>query len=177
MEAAAKYISEKYGCAVLCKGGHQVNDADDLLWRDGFGKWFHGKRIDNPNTHGTGCTLSSAIASNLAKGYDLDDVRGAGQGIHLRRTGGHAGSGPRLRPHEPHVRPEGSFYGMITSTVAILFAVGYLLATVWLCRGIRLDGPGPVPGWDRLRHDVGAGHDPHPPAHRLQHHLRLLDPR
>ena len=72
MEAAAKLISEKYGCAVLCKGGHQINDADDLLWRGGAGKWFRGKRIDNPNTHGTGCTLSSAIASNLAKGYDLD---------------------------------------------------------------------------------------------------------
>ena len=72
MEAAAKVISEKYGCSVLCKGGHQINDADDLLWRNGSGKWFHGKRIANPNTHGTGCTLSSAIASNLAKGYDLD---------------------------------------------------------------------------------------------------------
>ena len=72
MEAAAKLISEKYGCAVLCKGGQKVNDADDLLWRNGSGKWFHGKRINNPNTHGTGCTLSSAIASNLAKGYDLD---------------------------------------------------------------------------------------------------------
>ena len=72
MEAAARTISQRYGCAVLCKGGHKVNDADDLLWRNGFGKWFHGKRIDNPNTHGTGCTLSSAIASNLAKGYDLD---------------------------------------------------------------------------------------------------------
>ena len=72
MEAAAKLISEKYGCAVLCKGGHKVNDADDLLWQNGCGKWFHGRRIDNPNTHGTGCTLSSAIASNLAKGYDLD---------------------------------------------------------------------------------------------------------
>ena len=71
MEAAAKLISEKYHCAVLCKGGHQINDADDLLWRDGCGKWFRGKRIANPNTHGTGCTLSSAIASNLAKGYDL----------------------------------------------------------------------------------------------------------
>ena len=57
---------------VLCKGGHQINDADDLLWRNGCGKWFRGRRIDNPNTHGTGCTLSSAIASNLAKGYDLD---------------------------------------------------------------------------------------------------------
>ena len=72
METAAKLISEKYGCAVLCKGGHQINDADDLLWRNGKGKWFRGRRIDNPNTHGTGCTLSSAIASNLAKGYDLD---------------------------------------------------------------------------------------------------------
>lgn len=72
MVAAAKAISEQYRCAVLCKGGHQLNDANDLLWRDGTSKWFNGKRIDNPNTHGTGCTLSSAIASNLAKGYDLD---------------------------------------------------------------------------------------------------------
>ena len=74
MEAAARAISEAYGCAVLCKGGHQINDADDLLWRDGAGKWFRGKRINNPNTHGTGCTLSSAIASNLAKGYGLDEA-------------------------------------------------------------------------------------------------------
>ena len=72
MERAARAISEQYGCAVLCKGGHQINDADDLLWRDGSGKWFRGRRIPNPNTHGTGCTLSSAIAANLAKGYDLD---------------------------------------------------------------------------------------------------------
>ena len=72
MEAAARTISQRYGCAVLCKGGHQINDADDLLWRNGCGKWFRGRRIDNPNTHGTGCTLSSAIAANLAKGYDLD---------------------------------------------------------------------------------------------------------
>ena len=72
MIAAAKYISETYHCAVLCKGGHQLNDANDLLYRNGDYKWFNGKRIDNPNTHGTGCTLSSAIASNLAKGYDLD---------------------------------------------------------------------------------------------------------
>ncbi len=71
MEKAAKLISEKYGCAVLCKGGHSLNDANDLLYDDGVTHWFKGKRIDNPNTHGTGCTLSSAIASNLAKGYDL----------------------------------------------------------------------------------------------------------
>ena len=71
MMTAAKLIGEKYGCAVLCKGGHSVNDANDLLYSDGEYKWFCGKRIDNPNTHGTGCTLSSAIASNLAKGADL----------------------------------------------------------------------------------------------------------
>ena len=72
MESAARAISETYGCAVLCKGGHQLNDANDLLWRGGEGKWFYGRRIQNSNTHGTGCTLSSAIAANLAKGYDLD---------------------------------------------------------------------------------------------------------
>ena len=61
------------GCAVLLKGGHQLNDANDLLFQKGKEPvWFHGKRIDNPNTHGTGCTLSSAIASNLAKGRDLE---------------------------------------------------------------------------------------------------------
>ncbi len=103
MEAAARTISQRYGCAVLCKGGHQINDADDLLWRSGSGKWFRGKRIHNPNTHGTGCTLSSAIAANLAKGYDLDRSVEAGQGLYLRGAGRHAGPGPRLRPHEPHV--------------------------------------------------------------------------
>ena len=72
MVAAAETIGRRYGCAVLCKGGHQLNDANDLLWADGKTRWFYGKRIDNPNTHGTGCTLSSAIASNLAKGCDLE---------------------------------------------------------------------------------------------------------
>lgn len=71
MIAAAETISETYSCAVLCKGGHQLNDANDLLYHNGSYQWFQGKRIDNPNTHGTGCTLSSAIASNLAKGFDL----------------------------------------------------------------------------------------------------------
>ena len=73
MIEAARRISENYQCAVLCKGGHQLNDANDLLYRDGSYRWFYGKRIENPNTHGTGCTLSSAIASNLAKGYSLDE--------------------------------------------------------------------------------------------------------
>lgn len=72
MLAAASRISGSYGCAVLCKGGHSLNDANDLLCREGVCSWFKGKHIDNPNTHGTGCTLSSAIAANLAKGFDLD---------------------------------------------------------------------------------------------------------
>jgi len=71
MIKAAKHISETCGCAVLCKGGHDLNDANDLLYAGGEMTWFQGRRIDNPNTHGTGCTLSSAIAANLAKGYDL----------------------------------------------------------------------------------------------------------
>ena len=72
MIRAAKIIYETYGCAVLCKGGHQVNNANDLLYQKGTYRWFYGKRIENPNTHGTGCTLSSAIASNLAKGHSLE---------------------------------------------------------------------------------------------------------
>ena len=71
MLSAAKFIGDTYGCAVLLKGGHSINDANDLLYANGEMIWFEGKRIDNPNTHGTGCTLSSAIASNLAKGFDL----------------------------------------------------------------------------------------------------------
>ena len=71
MEKAAAAISEKYGCAVLLKGGHSINDANDVLYQNGSIVWFKGQRINNPNTHGTGCTLSSAIASNLAKGFKL----------------------------------------------------------------------------------------------------------
>lgn len=72
MAAAAEVIRRRHGCAVLLKGGHSVNDANDLLCDDSGLRWFRGKRIDNPNTHGTGCTLSSAIAANLAKGFDLE---------------------------------------------------------------------------------------------------------
>lgn len=73
MLAAAGKISVAYGCAVLLKGGHSVNDANDLLFSNGEARWFEGKRINNPNTHGTGCTLSSAIAANLAKGFGLTE--------------------------------------------------------------------------------------------------------
>jgi hydroxymethylpyrimidine/phosphomethylpyrimidine kinase len=72
MIAAARDINRTYGCAVLCKGGHNVHDANDVLYYDGNVHWFFGTWIDNPNTHGTGCTLSSAIAANLAKGFCLE---------------------------------------------------------------------------------------------------------
>ena len=71
-EQAAKQIAEACGCAVLLKGGHSRGDANDYLYADAKGEWLCGRRIDNPNTHGTGCTLSAAIAANLAKGYTLD---------------------------------------------------------------------------------------------------------
>ena len=74
MIKAAEFIEKNYGCSVLLKGGHSINDANDLLCKNGTFVWFDGKRIDNPNTHGTGCTLSSAIASNLAKGLCLVDA-------------------------------------------------------------------------------------------------------
>ena len=73
MIEAARQIAQQYQCAVLCKGGHQLNDANDLLYfKDGY-RWFEGKRIDNPNTHGTGCTISSAITAHLALGYDIKE--------------------------------------------------------------------------------------------------------
>ena len=74
MEQAARLLSEEYGCAVLLKGGHHLNDANDLLCKGGEMQWFYGRRINNPNTHGTGCTLSSSIASNLAWGMTLPEA-------------------------------------------------------------------------------------------------------
>lgn len=73
MIQAAKKIYATYGCAVLCKGGHKLNDANDLLYINNSYQWFYGQRITNNNTHGTGCTLSSAIAANLAKGFTIQE--------------------------------------------------------------------------------------------------------
>ncbi len=73
MQQVAKLLGEKYGCGVLVKGGHAIEDANDVLYEAGSLTWFYGERIENPNTHGTGCTLSSAIACNLALGHDLKD--------------------------------------------------------------------------------------------------------
>ncbi len=76
MVEAARALAGRYGCAALVKGGHRINDANDVLFAPEFDTpvWFAGRRINNPNTHGTGCTLSSAIASNLAKGYHLAEA-------------------------------------------------------------------------------------------------------
>ena len=74
MEKAVKIISKLGSKSTLLKGGHMVNDANDLLYYDNKLVWINGKRINNPNTHGTGCTLSSAIASNLAKDYSIEDA-------------------------------------------------------------------------------------------------------
>lgn len=71
MKTAAREIGDNCHCAVLIKGGHRISDANDLLYANGTLQWFRGDRIRNPNTHGTGCTLSSAITANLAKGFDL----------------------------------------------------------------------------------------------------------
>ena len=72
MEAAGHRIAAKYGCATLIKGGHGTEDANDVLVQaDGTVTWFRETRVNNPNTHGTGCTLSSAIASYLALGDSL----------------------------------------------------------------------------------------------------------
>ena len=74
MERVAKQIGDKHGVAVLLKGGHSISDADDVLYENGNFRWFKGERINTSNTHGTGCVLSSAIASNLAKGMELEDA-------------------------------------------------------------------------------------------------------
>jgi hydroxymethylpyrimidine/phosphomethylpyrimidine kinase len=73
MESAIKIISKLGSKSTLLKGGHMVNDANDLLYYDDKLIWINGKRINNNNTHGTGCTLSSAIASNLAKEYSIEE--------------------------------------------------------------------------------------------------------
>lgn len=73
MMTAARKIRDSYHCDVLIKGGHSINNANDLLCVNGEMKWFEGRYINNLNTHGTGCTLSSAIASNLAKGFNISE--------------------------------------------------------------------------------------------------------
>lgn len=74
MQEAAQILYAAFGCAVLCKGGHWTEAADDLLYDGSQFYWLLGKHVNNPNTHGTGCTLSSAIACNLAAGMPMQDA-------------------------------------------------------------------------------------------------------
>ena len=106
MEKAAEQIYETYDAAVLCKGGHSLNDANDYLYTGDGGRWFLGERIDNPNTHGTGCTLSSAIAAQLAQGTSLEEavdraktyISGAlADGLNLGKGSGPLNHGYRIR--------------------------------------------------------------------------------
>ena len=106
MEQAAASIAQQYRGAILLKGGHLAGIADDLLYTEGKAHWFSGRHIDNPNTHGTGCTLSSAIASNLALGFPLEEsvarakeyVAGAiADGLNLGQGSGPLNHGYRLR--------------------------------------------------------------------------------
>lgn len=73
MVKAAKKIGEFFEGYILLKGGHSADDADDLLYKNSEKIWIKGERIENLNTHGTGCTLSSAIASYLAMGHDVPE--------------------------------------------------------------------------------------------------------
>lgn len=73
MIKAAEFISKLTNAAILIKGGHLEDTADDLLYNNGKITWFHGEKIDNPNTHGTGCTLSSAIACNLSNNLSVEE--------------------------------------------------------------------------------------------------------
>ena len=102
MERAAEMIGRQFGCSVLLKGGHQRQDANDLLWKeDGAMRWFYGTRIENPNTHGTGCTLSSAVAANLAKEFGLEESVKKSKAVSFRCIGVQAGSGSRKWADEP----------------------------------------------------------------------------
>ena len=104
METAAEKIFRAYGCAVLCKGGHSLNDANDLLC-DGEGcTWFAGRKIDNPNTHGTGCTLSSAIAANLAKGMELREAVAVAKEYISGALAAGLDLGKGIRPIGPRIR-------------------------------------------------------------------------
>jgi len=71
MIEAAKKINAECGCSILIKGGHSNTNSDDVLYHNGSVTVFEMQKIDNQNTHGTGCTLSSAITCNLAKGMDV----------------------------------------------------------------------------------------------------------
>ena len=166
--AAAKAISARYGCAVLCKGGHQLNDADDLLWRRRRGAVVP-RQADRTTPTPTAPAAPSPAPLRriwpraLRSGYR----RGAGEGVHLRRAGRHAGSGQGLRPHEPRrFAPaccRGGVYEMEKTTST------FQNGLIWF-------GAGGVSGGNPDRHVLcpaghGSGHGGHCAGapHRLRH--------
>lgn len=98
MEREARALEQRFGCSVLVKGGHCKEGASDVLCTGGQTHWFTGEILSNPNKHGTGCTLSSAIASNLALGMDLAESCARAKKYVERSIGANlnlgAGSGP-----------------------------------------------------------------------------------
>ncbi len=94
MESAARILSGMTSGAVLVKGGHGAIDADDLLYPRGSCRWLKGKRVETENTHGTGCTLSSAIACGLASGKRSFRSGASGETLRFR------GSSRRFRHGE-----------------------------------------------------------------------------
>ena len=108
MLRAAREISRRCCCAVLIKGGHLAGDAADLLYEEGKALWLRTRRISNPNTHGTGCTLSSAIACGLAAGCSLEEsVRRAKDYLTGALSAGlDLGHGPGPLDHMYRILPE-----------------------------------------------------------------------
>ena len=105
MVRAARDLSARYRCAVLCKGGHSPDGgANDLLCHQGKVLWFRGKRIDNPNAHGTSCTSPAPSRPTWPKVFP-GRGHSPGQAISFRGTGGHAGPGPRRRTAGSHLCP------------------------------------------------------------------------
>ncbi|MCI6260658.1 MAG: bifunctional hydroxymethylpyrimidine kinase/phosphomethylpyrimidine kinase [Pyramidobacter sp.] len=106
MERAARRLAAGLGGAVLIKGGHLTDCADDLLFSEGRPVWLNSPRLDNHNTHGTGCTLSSAIACNLAVGRSVEEsVRRAKAYVTgALRAGLNLGRGPGPLDHAWAVR-------------------------------------------------------------------------
>ena len=101
MERAAELISRRYHCAVLCKGGHDLNDANDLLWKDGTGHWHQQSQHPRHRLHPVQrhCVQSG-------QGHGPEGSSAPGKGLYFRRPGGHVGSGPRTRTYEPSFRSE-----------------------------------------------------------------------
>ena len=104
MARAAEWIGKQTGSAVLLKGGHLKDKADDFLWIRGGGRWFVGEKLQNPNTHGTGCTLSSALACKPGGRKKPAGQRRAGQSLCGRSHRRRPGSGSGQRPSQSYVR-------------------------------------------------------------------------